>query len=108
MALGYTPRKAWYVKLTGTKASPTADQTAEAIYQAYTDGYAVYSIVQMSEILEGFPIILPLLYVYGSSASVGALCFAGSANPHLSGTMTQNTTITATYDGSWHVFVDRP
>lgn len=105
-ALGYTPRKAWYVKLTGTKASPTADQTAEAIYQAYTDGYAVYGIVQMSEILEGFPIILPLLYVYGSSASVGALCFAGSANPHLSGTMTQNTTITATYDGSWHVFVD--
>ena len=105
-ALGYTPRKAWYVKLTGTKASPTADQTAVAIYQAYTDGYAVYGIVQMSEILEGFPIILPLLYVYGSSASVGALCFAGSANPHLSGTMTQNTTITATYDGSWHVFVD--
>ena len=105
-ALGYTPRKAWYVKLTGTKASPTVDQTAAAIYQAYTDGYAVYGIVQMSEILEGFPIILPLLYAYGSSASVGALCFAGSANPHLSGTMEQNTTITATYDGSWHVFVD--
>lgn len=105
-ALGYTPRKAWYVKLTGTKASPTADQTAAAIYQAYTDGYAVYGIVQMNEMLNGLPIILPLLYVYGSSASVGALCFAGSANPHLSGTMTQNTTITATYDGSWHVFVD--
>ena len=105
-ALGYTPRKAWYVKLTGTKASPTADQTAAAIYQAYTDGYAVYGIVQMNEVLNGLPIILPLLYVYGSSASVGALCFAGSANPHLSGTMTQNTTITATYDGSWHVFVD--
>lgn len=105
-ALGYTPRKAWYVKLTGTKASPTADQTAAAIYQAYTDGYAVYGIVQISEILEGFPIILPLLYVYGSSASVGALCFAGSANPHLSGTITQNTTVTATYDGSWHAFVD--
>lgn len=105
-ALGYTPRKAWYVKLTGTKASPTADQTAAAIYQAYTDGYAVYGIVQMSEILEGFPIILPLLYAYGSSESVGALCFAGSANPHLSGTMEQNTTITATYDDSWHVFVD--
>lgn len=105
-ALGYTPRKAWYVKLTGTKTSPTADQTAAAIYQAYTDGYAVYGIVQMSEILEGFPIILPLLYAYGSSESVGALCFAGSANPHLSGTMEQNTTITATYDGSWHVFVD--
>lgn len=105
-ALGYTPRKAWYVKLTGTKASPTVDQTAAAIYQAYTDGYAVYGIVQMSEILEGFPIILPLLYAYGSSASVGELCFAGSANPHLSGTMENNTTITATYDGSWHVFVD--
>lgn len=101
-ALGYTPRKAWYVKLTGTKASLTADQTAEAIYQAYTDGYAVYGVVQMSEILEGFPIILPLLFVYYSSV----LCFAGSVNPHLSGTMTQNTTITAAYDGSWHVFVD--
>lgn len=104
-ALGYTPRKAWYVKLTGTKASPTADQTAVAIYQAYTDGYAVYGIVQMSEILEGFPIILPLLYAV-SWGAITALCFAGSANPHLSGAMTQNTTITATYDGSWHVFVD--
>ena len=103
-ALGYTPRKAWYVKLTGTKASPTADQTAEAIYQAYTDGYAVYGIVQMNEVLNGLPIVLPLYAV--SSGAIAALCFAGSANPHLSGTLEQNTTITATYDGSWHVFVD--
>ncbi len=101
-ALGYTPRKAWYVFIAGTPDAPIGYETPAEIYQAYTDGYAVYAVVQMDDLLGGLPIILPLLFILES----GMMCFAGSANPHLSGVVDISTTITVTHDVSWHIFAD--
>lgn len=55
----------FYVTITGTVASPTADKTPAEIYQAYENGYAVYANVTLtgsssSTNLKG---LLPLTYI---------------------------------------------
>lgn len=58
-ALGYTPRKAWYVTLTqGNLNFTSADKTAQEVYDAYQAGYAVYAIANLAGAIT--PFILPL------------------------------------------------
>lgn len=58
-ALGYTPRKAWYVTLTqGNLNFASADKTAQEVYDAYQAGYAVYAIANLAGAIT--PFILPL------------------------------------------------
>ena len=59
----------FYVTITGTVASPTADKTPAEIYQAYEDGYAVYANTTLtgsssSTNLKG---LLPLTYITGTA-----------------------------------------
>lgn len=56
-ALGYTPRKAWYVNV--TLGDPiTADKTAAEIWKAYQDGYSVFAMVALDGV---YPFALPLV-----------------------------------------------
>lgn len=60
----------FYVTITGTVVSPTADKTPAEIYQAYEDGYAVYANIMLtgsssSTNLKG---LLPLTYITGTAA----------------------------------------
>ena len=61
-ALGYTPRKAWYVTVTQTSsdsAGATADKTPQEIFAAYQAGYAVYAMVVFAD-LDMVGTVLPL------------------------------------------------
>lgn len=61
-ALGYTPRKAWYVTVTQTSAdssAATADKTDEEMWLAYQSGYSLYARVYF--VGGTTPIILPLV-----------------------------------------------
>ena len=74
-ALGYTPRKAWYVTVTNaTGGIASADKTEQEVYDAYQAGYAVYAIANLAG--ETFPFILPLLAVVknGDDISLGFAC----------------------------------
>lgn len=102
-ALGYTPRKAWYVNITGTLDAPTGDKTPAEIYQAYTDGYAVYAVVQVTDLYSGvLPFALPLVAILPVSGSYLA-CFSTLAEPHVDGAA-GIMEITATWDQRWYLF----
>ena len=101
-ALGYTPRKAWYVNITGTPDAPTGDKTPAEIYQAYTDGYAVYAVVQMTDLYSGVPFALPLVAILPFSGSYLA-CFSTLAEPHFDGAA-GIMEITATWNQRWYLF----
>lgn len=101
-ALGYTPRKAWYVTITGTLDAPSGDKTPAEIYQAYTDGYAVYAVVQMTDLYSGVPFALPLVAILPVSGSYLA-CFSTLAEPHFNGA-TGIVEITATWNQRWYLF----
>lgn len=100
-ALGYTPRKAWYVNITGTLAEPIGDKTPAEIYQAYTEEYAVYAVVQMASLYSGMPFILPLV----ASVPVGdsyKVAFSTLAEAHLAGEGIVE--ITVTWNQRWYLF----
>lgn len=101
-ALGYTPRKAWYVTITGTPDAPSGDKTPTEIYQAYTEGYAVYAVVQMTDLYSGVPFALPLVAILPVSGSYLA-CFSTLAEPHWDGTA-GIMEITATWNQQWYLF----
>ena len=62
-------KSTFYVTVTQeTDNSATADKTAEEVYAAYTAGYAVYAIVNLSSLSE--PIILPMTAVLKDSSQV--------------------------------------
>ena len=68
----------FYVTITGTVASPTADKTPAEIYQAYENGYAVYANVTLtgsssSTNLKG---LLPLTYVLAGIDAQYAITFS--------------------------------
>ena len=72
-ALGYTPRKAWYVNV--TPGNPiTADKTAAEIWKAYQDGYSVFAKVVVDDL---YPFTLPLVLPMGAEtfgfATVGQM-----------------------------------
>lgn len=101
-ALGYTPRKAWYVNITGTLNEPIGDKTPAEIYQAYTEGYAVYAVVQIANLLGGMPFTLPLVAIVPASGSY-MVCFSASAEPH-SG-VDGVASITVTWNQKWYLFM---
>lgn len=101
-ALGYTPRKAWYVNITGTFNEPIGDKTPAEIYQAYTEGYAVYAVVQIANLLGGTPFTLPLVSIVSVDGSY-KVCFSASAEPHLAGDAIVG--ITVTWDQKWYLFM---
>ena len=77
-ALGYTPRKAWYVTVTQTTegvSNATADKTMQEIFAAYQAGYSIYAQV----IIPGVPvaIILPLNGGYATAGSDAFAIFSG-------------------------------
>lgn len=79
-AMGYAPRKAWYVTLTqDTDQSVTADKTAAEVYAAYQAGYAVYAILKMALIKA--PYVLPLLAAMEVSGAImlGFSCTGNTA-----------------------------
>lgn len=98
----YTEPGAWYVNITGTLNTPTGDKTPAEIYQAYTDGYAVYAVVQMTALYGGMPFLLPLVAIVPASGSY-LVAFSASAEPHLSGEGIIE--ITATWNQRWYLFV---
>lgn len=98
----YTEPGAWYVNITGTLNTPTGDKTPAEIYQAYTDGYAVYAVVQMTALYRGMPFLLPLVAIVPASGSY-LVAFSASAEPHLSGEGIIE--ITATWNQRWYLFV---
>ena len=68
----------FYVTITGTVESPTADKTPAEIYQAYENGYAVYANVTLtgsssSTNLKG---LLPLAYVLAGTDAQYAITFS--------------------------------
>lgn len=76
-ALGYTPRKAWYVTVTQTasgSAYATADKTPQEVFSAYQAGYAVYARVNFVDQMAQS--ILPLEVAQGSEDDGIILGFA--------------------------------
>ncbi len=98
----YTEPGAWYVNITGTPNALSGDKTPAEIYQAYTDGYAVYAVVQMTALYRGMPFLLPLVAIVPASGSY-LVAFSASAEPHLSGEGIIE--ITATWNQRWYLFV---
>lgn len=93
-ALGYTPRKAWYVNV--TPGNPiTADKTAAEIWKAYQDGYSVFAIVVLDGI---YPFALPLVL------PMGAETFGFAAVGQLSEDSAPMTVCLAYNTGEWSFF----
>lgn len=93
-ALGYTPRKAWYVNV--TLGNPiTADKTAAEIWKAYQDGYSVFAKIV---IYDFYPYTLPLVL------PMGAETFGFAAVGQLSKDSTPTTVCLAYNTGEWSFF----
>ena len=98
----YTEPGAWYVNITGTLDAPTGDKTPAEIYQAYTDGYAVYAVVQTTALYSGMPFMLPLVAIVPAGGSY-LVAFSASAEPRRSGD--EVASITVTWNQKWYLFV---
>lgn len=98
---GSTEPGAWYVNITGTLNAPTGDKTPAEIYQAYTDGYAIYAVVQMTALYSGMPLILPLVAIVPAVGSY-LVAFSASAEPHKSDAGVVS--ITVTWNQRWYLF----
>lgn len=62
-------KSTFYVTVTqGDNYTATADKTAEEVYAAYAAGYAVYAIVNLSDL--GEPLILPMTAALNDSSQV--------------------------------------
>lgn len=67
-------KSTFYVTVTqGAGNSATADKTAEEVYEAYTAGYAVYALLNLSSNV-GYPLVLPMALGFKQSNQV-ALAF---------------------------------
>ena len=97
----YTKPGAWYVNITGTLNALSGDKTPAEIYQAYTDGYAVYAVVQMTALYGGMPFILPLVAIVPVSGSY-QVAFSASAEPHKSDEGVVS--VTVTWNQKWYLF----
>ena len=78
-------RPVFYVTITGTVASPTADKTPAEIYQAYENGYAVYANVTLtgsssSTNLKG---LLPLTYIIAGIDGQYAITFSSTSGKEI-------------------------
>lgn len=97
----YTKPGAWYVNITGTPNALSGDKTPAEICQAYTDGYAVYAVVQMTALYGGMPFILPLVAIVSVSGSY-QVAFSASAEPHKSDEGVVS--VTVTWNQKWYLF----
>lgn len=97
----YTKPGAWYVNITGTPNALSGDKIPAEIYQAYTDGYAVYAVVQMTALYGGMPFILPLVAIVPVSGSY-QVAFSASAEPHKSDEGVVS--VTVTWNQKWYLF----
>lgn len=97
----YTKPGAWYVNITGTPNALSGDKTPAEICQAYTDGYAVYAVVQMTALYGGMPFILPLVAIVPVSGSY-QVAFSASAEPHKSDEGVVS--VTVTWNQKWYLF----
>ena len=97
----YAEPGAWYVNITGTPDAPTGDKTPAEIYQAYTDGYAVYAVLQMTSLFAGMPFMLPLTAIVPASGSY-LVAFSASTEPRsgVDGVVS----ITVTWNQKWYLF----
>lgn len=96
-ALGYVPRKAWYVNMTiASLKNISSDKTPAEIYQAYTDGYSVYAAIPANFL--GSPFILPLFSAFSTNGNYTIL-FGASADPSNSGTVQ----FTLVWDKIWYM-----
>lgn len=95
------PKSTWYVNITGTSGAPTGDKTPAEIYQAYTDGYMVYAVVQMTDLFNEMPFILPLVSIVPTSGSY-LVAFSASAEPHKAND--EALSITVTWNQKWYLF----
>ena len=93
-ALGYTPRKAWYVNVT-LENPITADKTAAEIWKAYQDGYSVFAKIVVVGL---YPYTLPLVL------PMGAETFGFAAVGQLSKDSTPMTVCLAYNTGEWRFF----
>lgn len=93
-ALGYTPRKAWYVNVTPGNPT-TADKTAAEIWKAYQDGYSVFAKVVVDDL---YPFTLPLVL------PMGAETFGFATVGQLSKDSTPMTVFLAYNTGEWKFF----
>lgn len=100
----YSEPAAWYVNITGTLDAPIGDKTPAEIYQAYTEGYAVYAVVQMTNLYSGMPFMLPLVAIVSASGSY-LVCFSTLAEPHRDGTGIIE--ITVTWNQQWYLFTSK-
>lgn len=101
-ALGYTPRKAWYVDITGSATNTlTSSKTIAEIRQAYDQGYSIFCRISVTSVFEGLPITLPL---YCLHPSADMLAFGGTCSLRFGGSSTVS--ITLTYNQKWYLFVD--
>lgn len=99
----YTEPAAWYVNITGPLSVLSGDKTPEEIYQAYTEGYAVYAVVQDTFLYGDTPFILPLISITLVDGSY-KVCFSALAEPHFN----QDSSIkevTITWDQKWRFFI---
>lgn len=93
-ALGYTPRKAWYVNV--TLGNPiTADKTAAEIWKAYQDGYSVFTKIVADDL---YPFTLPLVL------PMGAETFGFATIGQISEDSTPTTVCLAYDTGEWRFF----
>ena len=97
------PKSAWYMNITGPLNEPTGDKTPAEIYQAYTNGYAVYAVVQMADLFSGMPFILPLASVVPVSDNY-LVAFSASASPRTDN-ITRVVSITVTWNQRWDLFI---
>lgn len=100
----YTEPAAWYVNITGTLDEPIGDKTPAEIYQAYTEGYAVYVVVQMTNLYSGMPFTLPLVAIVPASGSY-LVCFSTLAEPHRDEAGIIE--ITVTWNQRWYLFTSK-
>lgn len=104
----YMEPGAWYVNITGTTDSPTADKTPAEIYQSAQSGGSVYALVSMSELFDGMAMRLPLVAAEQPSSGVYMLAFSATADPRVTG-VSNPICVTITYNGAsnkWYCFVD--
>lgn len=100
----YSEPAAWYVNITGALDALIGDKTPAEIYQAYTEGYAVYAVVQLAFLYSDTPFILPLASIIRVDDSY-MVCFSTMAEPHRDGTGIIE--ITVTWNQRWYLFTSK-
>lgn len=101
----YSEPAAWYVNITGTLDAPIGDKAPVEIIRAYMEGYAVYAVVQMTNLYSGLPFVLPLVAAIAPAGGSYLVCFSTLAEPHRDGAGIIE--ITVTWNQQWYLFTSK-